>query len=176
LPDAALQLRREHRVDEQEIEQIELSTFREAKRLFRGMPVSSPVAQYASAFPVAALVRGVLGVAEVSGDALVDPKIRRLLEATSVGENRECSARFPAERLGAVTLVLRDGRKLTSGAVGARGGPENPLSEAEVLAKFRHFAGPALGSQRARALEDAVRRLVEPSAEFADVIHLVCRQ
>lgn len=63
LVDAALRLRSLHGLTAEDIVGVELTSFHEATRLYQGMPASSPVAQYAMAFPVAAaLVSGSLGV------------------------------------------------------------------------------------------------------------------
>jgi 2-methylcitrate dehydratase PrpD len=176
LVDAALRLRQENGLDGDEIVGVELSTFREAARLYQGIPETSPVAQYAISFPVAAaLANGRLSVLEVTGAGLRDPRTHRLVQATQVHESPAYSARFPAERLGEVTLVLEDGRRLNSGPTSARGGPESPLDESEIIAKFRAYAAPAIGAQRAQSLEDAVLRLVEPGAGFAPILELACR-
>ena len=45
---------------------------------------------------------------------------------------------------------------LASGDVHARGGPEAPLSRADILDKFREFASPVVGEGRADVLRDAV--------------------
>ena len=175
LIDAALELRRVHRFGYEDIASIQLTTFREASRLFRGMPETSPVAQYAISFPVAAaLVRGQVGVDEVSGESLADPRIGRLVALTSVRESEIYNSKFPEARFGDVTVVLGDGRELRSGPVNARGGPEAPLSEEEILAKYRTYARPALGSALSQALEDAVRRLCDDGSAFSPVIALSC--
>jgi len=175
LVDAALRLRQENGLDGDEIVGVELSTFREASRLYQGIPDSTVVAQYALPFPVAAaLANGRLSVLEVDGAGLKDARTHRLVQATRVHESPAYSARFPAERLGEVTLVLKDGRRLNSGPTSARGGPESPLGEAEIIAKFRAYAGPAIGAQRAQSLEDAILGLVEPGAEFASILELAC--
>ena len=70
---------------------------------------------------------------------------------------------------------MKDGRRLASGPCDARGGPENPLREDEILAKFHDYAIPAIGASRARALADAARRLVEPGSDFTPVLDWVCR-
>jgi 2-methylcitrate dehydratase PrpD len=134
------------------------------------------VAQYSICYPVAAaLARGRVGVEEIEGPGLADPEAARLVAATTVHESAEYNARFPADRWGEVTLVLRDGRRVSSGPRNARGGPENPIGEDEIIAKYRDYAGTALGAAHARAIEDAVRRLAEPKAPFAPLIELACR-
>jgi 2-methylcitrate dehydratase PrpD len=176
LVDAALELRARHKLGAADIAAIELAAFHEATRLYRGMPPDSPVAQYAISFPVAAaLVAGRLGVAEVTGAGLANAAVARLVAATTVRESPDYSARFPAGRWGDVTLVLKDGRRVDSGSRNARGGPENPLSGDEILAKYRDFAGPVLGAARTQELADAVLRLAEPGADFTGIVELVSR-
>ncbi|MEA2779537.1 MAG: hypothetical protein QOK29_1081 [Rhodospirillaceae bacterium] len=176
LIDGALRLRAAHELRSEDIAAIELSSFHEATRLYRGLPPTSPVAQYAICFPVAAaLAKGKLGVAEITGAGLQDPETARLVAATTVTESPAYNARFPEGRWGDVTLVLKNGERLHSGPFNARGGPDNPLSETDILAKFRDYARPVLGAARTQALEDAVRRLDEPSADFAAVIELVSK-
>ena len=118
---------------------------------------------------------GRVGVAEIVGPGLADPEAARLVAATTLHESAEYNARFPADRWGEVTVVLKDGRRLDSGPRNARGGPENPISEDEIIAKYRDYAGTALGASHAQAIEDAVRRLAEPKAPFAPLIELTCR-
>ena len=176
LIDSALQLRRDHGLTGVDIAAIELTSFHEATRLYREVPTTSPVAQYSICYPVAAaLVRGRVGVEEIEGPGLADPEAARLVAATTVHESAEYNARFPADRWGEVTLVLRDGRRVSSGPRNARGGPENPIGEDEIIAKYRDYAGTALGAAHAQAIEDAVRRLAEPTAPFAPLIELACR-
>lgn len=171
--DAALTLRQKHGLSGEDVAAVEIVTFAESARLFAGMPESSPVAQYSLAFAVAmALVHGRVGVAEITGDSLGDPAAARLVAATSVQEADLYNARFPAGRWGEVTLILKDGQRLESGATNARGGPDGPLRSAEIRDKFMDFAGPVIGRARAEALERAVLGLVEPEASFDAVIDL----
>ena len=176
LIDCALQLRADHRLRSEDIAAIELTAFHEATRLYREQPDTTAVAQYAISFPVAsALVNGGLGVSEIAGAGLDEPETRRLVDATHVHESNDYNDRFPAGRWGDVTLTLKDGRRLESGPRDARGGPENPMKEDEILAKFHDYAAPAIGKVRARALADAVRRLADPGSDFAAALELSCQ-
>lgn len=172
---AALELRTQHAIDSRDIAKIELSAFHEATRLYRAGPETTAVAQYAISFPVAAaLVRGRVGVAEITGTGLTDPEVARLVALTEVRESKDYSAKFPAGRWGDVVVTLADGRRFESGPHDARGGPENPLKEEEILAKFMDYAGPVIGAESAGALRDAVLRLEQEGSSFAPVIDLVC--
>src|SRR5262249_40992357 len=138
---------------------------------------STAVAQYAISFPVAAaLVRGRVGVDEITGPGLQDPEVARLVAMTEVRESKDYSARFPtAGRWGDVVVTMKDGRRLESGPHDARGGPENPMREDEIVAKFFDFAIPAIGAARARDLADAVLRLEDRGSSLAPVLALCCK-
>ena len=115
LIDSALKLRRDHGLTGADIAAVELTSFHEATRLYREVPTTSPVAQYSVSYPVAAaLVKGRVGVAEIEGPGLADPEAARLVAATTLHEFAEYNARFPADRWGEVTVVLKDGRRLDS--------------------------------------------------------------
>jgi 2-methylcitrate dehydratase PrpD len=170
---ATLELRAKHGIRTADIAKIELTAFHESTRLYRGVPETTAVAQYAIAFPVAAvLVRGRVGVDEITGAGLQDPEVARMVGLTEVHESQEYNKRFPAGRWGDVVVIMKDGSRLESGPHDARGGPENPLKEEEIVGKFFDFATPAIGVARARRLADAVLRLEEPGSDFAPVLDL----
>jgi 2-methylcitrate dehydratase PrpD len=174
---AALDLRATHAIDSRDIVRIELSAFHEATRLYRAVPETTAVAQYAISFPVAAaLARGRVGVAEITGQGLADAEVARLVAATAVQESEEYSARFPAGRWGDVVVTLVDGRRFASGPRDAQGGPENPLKEDDILAKFMDYTAPTVGAARAMAIRDAVLRLEQAGSWFAPLVDLVCAE
>jgi 2-methylcitrate dehydratase PrpD len=176
LVDAALELRARHGIRAENIARIDLSAFHESTRLYRAVPETTAVAQYAISFPVAAaLVRGRLGVDEITGPGLGDPAVARLVALAEVHESQEYNRRFPAGRWGDVVVTMQDGSRYESGPHDARGGPENPLKEEEIVGKFFDFATPAIGAARARRLADAVLALEEPGSDFAPVLDLCCQ-
>ena len=155
--EAALSLQRAHGLAADQIVRVEVSTFHEATRLAARSPQSTEEAQYSLPFPVAAaLVRGRVGAAEVTGAALRNRAILRLSREMTLTEHGAYNARFPAERWAHVTFWLDDGTRLTSAPAAARGNPENPLSDDELLEKYRLLAGPVLGRERAERLRAGV--------------------
>jgi len=158
--EAALSLQRQHRFQPESIDHIEVHTFHEGTRLATRCPATSDEAQYSLPYPVAAiLVRGQLGAAEVSGPALQDPAILRLSASMVLAEDPDYNARFPAERWAHVSVVLNDGSRLTSSPAIARGNPENPLSDGEILEKYRQLAESVLGRARTVQIAENVDRL-----------------
>ena len=84
-----------------------------------------------------------------------------MIDRITVVESDAHNATFPHTRDADVQVTLTDGRSFDSGLVHARGGSERPMDEAEIIAKFHEFAVPALGSARAKAIEDAVMGLCD---------------
>jgi len=172
--EAALTLQRQHHLAPRDIRRVEVITFHQGVRLATRQPVSSDQAQYSLPFPVAAaLVRGQVGAAEVTGEALHDPDILRLAHEMILTEDAGYNARFPAERWAHVTFELADGTHLTSPPMEARGGEHNPLSDAELQEKYRLLAEPVLGIDRARRIEKCVARLADAESTLVELRELL---
>jgi 2-methylcitrate dehydratase PrpD len=166
--EAALQLQRAHGFAAEEVATLTIESFGEAVALGSrcAQPRTSDEAQYSLAFPVAAaVVFGRVGADEVDARGLGDVRVARLVGAITAVEDIEFSRRFPAERWARVRIALRDGRALVSRPAQARGGAENPLSDAELREKYRGLAEPVLGRIRALRIERSIDELVaDPSA------------
>jgi 2-methylcitrate dehydratase PrpD len=137
------------------------------------MPPTTSEAQYSLPFAVGTMLKnGFIGLPEISGEGLKDPDVGRLVACTEMVVAPHLEERYPIGRWADVTLTLADGRVLNSGEVHARGGPENPSSEAEVIDKFMAFASPVLGAGRATAIRDACLALPE-GGDFARLLRLL---
>ena len=69
-------------------------------------------------------------------------------------------------------MRLKDGRRLESGDVDARGDVSDPLSREEILEKFRHFTAPVVGDARSEAIKEAVFALKD-DAPLSSLFELV---
>ena len=165
--EAALSLKRTHGFDAADVVRVRIESFREAIDLGSQCPapVTTDDAQYSLPYGVAAaLVFDRVGAAEVEAGAVADPRVAPLLAAIELAEDAEFSARFPAERWARLRITLADGRTLVSEPARARGNPENPLSDAELLDKYRALATPVLGPERTARIESIVDSLVTDAA------------
>jgi len=144
------------------IETIDVETFHESVCLQGHFPKNADEAQYALAFPLAALiVRGKLGPDEVTGDSIHEPDILNISGKITLHEAPDLSARFPEEILSRVTVTLKDGTRLTSPTATAKGDPGNPMSSAELTAKYHLLADDSLGSTLSNAIKNSVEALPE---------------
>jgi 2-methylcitrate dehydratase PrpD len=171
--EAALALQRAHRFAAEDVAALTVESFREAIALGSACAIAANTedAQYSLRFPIAAaLVFGTIGAPEVSPPKLADPRVERLQRAMTLVDDDAFSRRFPAERWARVRVTLFDGRTLVSEPARARGNPENPLSDDELLMKYRSYAEPVLGKPRAARIEHAVHRLASGYAELAELL------
>lgn len=168
--DAARLLCLDHAVAADAVERVQVNSFHEAVCLFPSMPESTSQAQYSLAFAVATMiVHGRIGVEHISSNGLRDPAVSAMIGRISVSESERHSSRFPEGRWADLQITLKDGRVLDSGDVNARGGPENPLGEDQIIGKFKEFAVPGLGEDRADRMVDAVLGLERPGSRFSDL-------
>ena len=173
--DAVHEMRARAPIDRAQVTGVEIRSFHNAVQLFPGMPATTSEAQYSLPFAVATmLAHGEIGLPQITGAGLADPVVADLVARTSVIDCPRHEARYPEARWADVTLRMADGRVIASGDVHARGGPERPLGEAEIVAKYHVLADPVLSEARATAIRDAALGLDVSGVRFTDLArHLV---
>jgi len=170
--DAMAALMRAHGFAADDVTGIEVNTFAQAAALYPGMPSTTSQAQYSLPFALSVmLVHGRIGPDHISGNGLRDAAVARVLPRISLHEDARHSDRFPAGRWSDIIVTLSDGRKLASGDVHARGGPEDPMEMPEIEAKF-HTMAASLGSARAGALWAMRVGMLQPGAKFTELAAL----
>ena len=92
------------------------------------------------------LVRGRAGLAEFKDDAVQDGNVLRV--AKLVSYELDPSINYPSQFVGDVAIELADGRVLHLRQDRPRGGPDAPLTRAELEAKFRGNAALALPEEQ----------------------------
>ncbi|RYY95553.1 MAG: MmgE/PrpD family protein, partial [Comamonadaceae bacterium] len=115
-------------------------------------PASSYIAQFSLQYAVACgLARGGFGLGELEPGVRADADLAAL--ARKVTYEVDPASGFPASRTGEVVVTLRDGRTLR-----ARNEilPEEPASDAEIVAKFMENACMSVDAGQARALCGAI--------------------
>ena len=101
-----------------------------------------------------ALKHGWLGLAELEPDFLSDPDVAALMDLT------DCHAYgngpFPAAYSGKLVITLKDGTVLEQDEPVNRGATDRPLSNSEILTKYRDNAAMWAGPDRVAAMEAAM--------------------
>src|SRR5258705_5145099 len=136
----------------QEIERIDVATFRFAAVMRHADPPNYFASKYSLPHVAACLVvRGSAGFESVDDSALDDPAIAALRHRVHISEDPAMTAAVPALKPARVTLTLKDGRQTTVVCDSPRGDCLNPYDESEIRQKFRALAGGGVAPQGGRA-------------------------
>jgi 2-methylcitrate dehydratase PrpD len=151
---------------------VTVESFEAATRLSAQRPETTEAAQYSLPFPLAAmLVHGRVDARTVT-DGLRDEAVLALAERIEMKVCRTLDGAFPARRAARLSVVLEDGSVIETGAVEARGEPEAPLSDTDLIEKFLDLADPVAGRARALSIAETVAR-IERLPEVEPLIDLV---
>jgi 2-methylcitrate dehydratase PrpD len=165
--DGLLELKHRHGLRVEDIEAIRVETFWEVTRLANCEPSNTIAAQFSIQFALAvALLHDRIGPAEVSDANIRDPAILALARKVEVSVDDTLDRQFPAKTMARVTIHTPRGEFQTTVEY-PRGNPENPLSDAELEAKFRSLTCALIGEERGRELQAAIRDLPDAKDVFA---------
>jgi 2-methylcitrate dehydratase PrpD len=173
--DAALALRAEHALRQDEIDTVTLG-LPKAGMLLIGEPAEKKAAprnvvdgQFSGPFVIAAaLATGAMGWD--SYRLLNDQTVRALLPKIACVMDPEIEAEFPANMSGKITIAAR-GQTFAKKVVVPKGEPSNFLTEAELRAKFAGLTDAVLGVERATRLANAVLA-IDSTADIASLVRL----
>lgn len=120
------------------------------------------------------LVRGHVAVVDFTDEAIADPQV--LAVARKVRYETGNYPTYPQAFPGGVRVTLASGETLVADFPYQQGGPENPLSPAEVSTKFRGNAGLVLSDEGLGVLEDAILTLERASDLTPALAQLTLRE
>src|SRR5437764_9533274 len=146
----------------EQVERIEVATYRFASVMRNPDPPNYFASKYSLPHAAAAMVvRGSAGFSALDDAALHDPAIAALRHRVNISEDPAMTALAPRLRPARVTVTLADGRTATRSRDSHRGDFNEPFAEAELREKFRELAGTVLVPEGATQIEGAVNRCEE---------------
>lgn len=153
----ALELR--PRVAPGQIASVHVATYHDAVRRTASEgekwdPRTRETADHSMPYLVAAAFQdGAVTPATFAPARIQDPSLRPLIRTLTIVEDPDFTRRYPAEACTRMEVTTTDGRRLTAETSHPKGHRANPLTDAEVEAKFRGLASTALAvDARARVL------------------------
>jgi 2-methylcitrate dehydratase PrpD len=162
--DGVLELKHRHQLRIDEIETVAVETFWEVTRLANDRPSNTIAAQFSIQFALAvALLYDRIGPAEVTDAHIHDPANWSLARKVQVSVDATLDRQFPAKTMARVTILTPRG-KLRTTIEYPRGNPENPLSNAELDAKFQLLTQDLISEDRSRKLRTAILELPEATS------------
>ena len=165
--------------DPERIRSIEIATFRVAVEIIgqdpeKWRPRTRETADHSLPYCTAvALVDGEVSARQFHDDRLSDPALLDLVSRTTVVEDPTLTAGYPDGIPNRVTVTLDDGSTLVAEVAFPPGHDKNPLTDAQLAAKFHALADPALGRGRAEAIHARLAGLEADPAPHEVVALLV---
>ena len=156
--DGCIQLHREHRLDAATIESVRLRVAPLVLDLCNQQQITKGLQGKFSVYHGAAvgLVRGKAGLQEYTDDAVSDPGVRRVREATTAVADDGVT-----EDQAHIEVRLTDGRSVECFVESSLGNLKRPMSNAQLEEKFRDQAVVALPAERIETLIDRCWALEE---------------
>ena len=140
--DATLEMRNDLNLKPEQIEKIEVHTYKLAVGSHdhtQIMGISS--AKLSTPYAVAlAIVKGNCGYADYNEENLNGYWIKNLTRKVSIIEDENLTAQSPAVRGARVSIYLKNGEEYEAPCLYPKGEPENPLTQEELEGKFRGLA------------------------------------
>ncbi len=140
-------------------------TYATVKSHFSNKAVDTPMGARVSVpycVAIAAMDRQV-GQAQFAPERVRDPAVQDLLARTETVADPELTKLYPDKFPARVTIGLKDGRRLTETRYFPKGDPQEPLTPAEIEAKFLANATRRIGATAAMEVVRLVRGL--PAAD-----------
>lgn len=158
--DAALELRAAG-VRAEDVARIEAESYSTALTVAGNPAPATPFeAKFSMPFVVAhALVHGEVAAGAFTEDRLADERVGALMHKVALRPAAEFDDAFPARRGARVTVVDRAGHPRSVTVPDRRGDPANPVTPAQLDAKFSSLVEPVLGPGRAAELRKGLWEL-----------------
>ena len=106
-------------------------------------------------------------------DAAHDPEILALAAKVNVSANASCDEIFPHQFPAVLTAHLKDGSSVTERVLVNRGGPQDPLSDAELALKFESNARLAISSEQAAKIAQCIFGFATNSSSLDQLVQLL---
>jgi 2-methylcitrate dehydratase PrpD len=171
--DALLALRVGHGLAADQVAEVEVGVNRVVPDVLRHhAPTNGLERKFSMEYcAAAALATGRVDLGSFDDGPVADPDTRALMARVRMVVDPTLPDGLSEHAWSRVTVRLRDGRALASPARGAAGHPDQPLSDAQLRAKFLACAAPVLGADEA----DGVATQLDHLEDIPDIRALTAR-
>jgi len=149
--DAVIRLKREHGLEPEDVEAINIRTYKVALKqcAFTKRPINVAEAKFSMAYGVAvALCDGKALVEQFAPERIRDPKVLALAARVNIEEDEEFTSRYPSEWGCEVRILTKSGKEYGLRVYAAKGdSASNPMTPEEIKHKFIDLVRPVLGDK-----------------------------
>jgi 2-methylcitrate dehydratase PrpD len=149
--DGIFELKREHGLRPEEIENVEVLTYEIGVKQCGTFQV--PQNRFEATFSIpygiaVTLFDDAAGVCQFTEERLRDPRIAELCRKIEVRSSEKYTSHYPVNWGCEINVRTRDGRMLNKVIWNGKGGPDNPMSRDDLTLKFKSLAGQVMDEAR----------------------------
>ena len=169
--DAILQIIAEHHPAAEEVTEVECQTSPSLPQiLIHHRPRTSLEGKFSMEYCLArALLDGKIGIGQFAEEKILEPTVQELLQRVRYVHPEGAETERRSE---VVTVRLKNGREYSHEVFIAKGAPENPMTMAELTAKYRDCASLVFSSEVVERSLQMVNQL-EEVRDIAKLAHLL---
>ncbi len=176
---ATLEVMQENRIDPHAVEEVLIKTTTRGADILsdpsKYQPTTKETADHSLPYCIAvAVAKGNVLPSDFTEEALKDPFVWELLGKIKVVADPQIDALFPGVKRAIVTVTIKDGQSFTKQEDFAKGRAERPLSDEELIGKFRANAQDVVTESRLDTIVQATFSL-EDAATVGDYMRLLVR-
>ena len=147
--DALRALQAEHGFAADAVEHIHLAGYSATKDVCdRPVIATEQEARFSAQYCLAALLKlGAVRSEAFAPEHLADPALHARMRSIQVSLAPDLADAYPGKRAARLELTLKDGRVLQRYQPTRKGDPDDPLSDAELSAKFLELTRPVIGAR-----------------------------
>jgi 2-methylcitrate dehydratase PrpD len=155
--DGIVQLKRKHHVNPTQVDRIEAGSYAVGARHNHTSWQALLDAQMSMPCAAAlALIEDDVTSPSFKPGRIDRPEVQGMIQRVEVYTDEETDRLYPKRRGGVVTLVMKDGTRLTERVLDPKGEGENPMSDADLERKFVANCERIVGKDKCARLLDAV--------------------
>ena len=163
---AALQLCREHSLSHKDVEKILVETTTRGADILsdpsKYQPDTKETSDHSLPYVVAvAVVDGNVLPESFHDEKLHDPAVRELLPRIEVVADDEIDRLFPHTKRARVTITTTQGQSFIAETDFAKGSPQDPMTDEDVIVKFNANVSRALSASKSETLVESIFNLDE---------------
>lgn len=159
--DAIISLRNSHTLRASDVDRIRVGTYAKALEVTGDFqPITGYEAKFSLPFCASvALIEGKVRLDAFDEKHLDDAAIRSLMKRVELHVDQAADQGFPRQRAAVVEIFAKNGDRFEYRAPTRKGDPDNPLSDAELVDKYRELAAPVTGEAACETLLDSIWRI-----------------
>ena len=176
---AVMELMEENGVDPHNVEEVVVETTARGADILsdpsKYKPTTKETADHSLPYCIAvAVTKGNVLPSDFEPDALKDAFVWEMLGRIKVIANAEIDGMFPGTKRAIVHITTKDQKKFTKQEDFAKGRPQRPLTDDELIAKYKANARVTVSDKRLNEIVDATWNL-EQFSNISDYMKLLVR-